>query len=139
MSDDDRTAIEEIVREQAAAWSRGDAAGYAANAGDDLGFTNILGMRFVGREAFVRVHERILRGIYAGSRFEADIERISFPGSDVAVAEIAVRLHGAKGTPPGIRLDADGVLRTRLLEVFERREGGWVMVANHNTAVIAGG
>ncbi len=136
MAEVDIDNIRRIVQAQADAWTLGDAAGYAAGAGEDLGFTNILGMRFIGREAFLKVHERILKGIYAGSRLELEVERVTFPAPDVAVAEVAVQLHGAKGMPPGIRPDADGVLRTRLLEVFARRDGAWVMVANHNTPVL---
>lgn len=138
MAEQDFKEIEALVASQAAAWNRGDAAGYAANAAEDLGFTNILGMRFVGRETFVKVHERIFHGIYAGSTLVLEVERLSFPGRDVAVVELAVRLEGAKATPPGIQVDADGILRTRLLEVFEKRERRWCLVANHNTPVLAG-
>lgn len=136
MTEADTEEIRRIVLAQAEAWTRGDAEGYAAGAGDDLGFTNIRGMRFVGREAFVKVHERILKGIDAGSRLELEVERVTFPGPDVAVAEVAIQLHDARAMPPGIRPDADGVLRTRLLEVFARRNGEWVMAANHNTPVL---
>lgn len=132
----DGDVIGRMVQSQAEAWCRGDAEGYAANAEADLGFTNILGARFVGREAFVKVHERILSGIYQGSRLTLDIEHLRILGPDVAVVELAVRLEGAKSAPPGIHLDADGTLRTRLLEVFERRAGSWVLVVNHNTAVL---
>jgi uncharacterized protein (TIGR02246 family) len=136
MAGEDVDEIRRVVQAQADAWTRGDAAGYAAGAGDDLGFTNILGMRFIGLEAFIEVHERILSGIYAGSRLELELERLTFPAPDVAVAEVAVRLLDAKGMPPGIHADADGVLRTRLLEVFAKRKGEWVMVANHNTPIL---
>jgi hypothetical protein len=54
----------------------------------------------------------------------------------VAVAELALTLTGATGMPPGISANADGTLRTRLLEVFELRGEKWTMVACHNTAVL---
>lgn len=130
-------AIRDIVQSQVQAWCKGDAAGYAANAGEDLSFTNIRGQHWTGRNAFVKVHSSILRGVYAGSRLEADIERVSFPGTAVAVAEVLTRLSGAPGMPARIAPDADGVLRTRLLEVFELRDGIWTLVTCHNTPVIA--
>jgi uncharacterized protein (TIGR02246 family) len=60
------------------AWCRGDAEGYAANAGEDLSFTNIRGQHWTGRDAFVKVHDSIFRGVYAGSPLEAEVERVSF-------------------------------------------------------------
>jgi hypothetical protein len=60
----DTDLIRDIVRAQAEAWNRGDANGYAANAGEDLAFTNIRGQRWIGREHFVRVHTSVLNGVY---------------------------------------------------------------------------
>lgn len=128
--------IRGIVQSQMNAWCRGDADGYAANAGDDLSFTNIRGQHWTGRAEFVKVHDSILRGVYAGSRLEAEVERVIFPGTGVAVAEMLTRLSGAPGMPAKIAPDADGVLRTRLLEVFELRDGNWTLVACHNTVVM---
>lgn len=135
MSQADEAEIRSLVEKQMQAWGRADAEGYASTAGTDLGFTNIRGQRWVGRDAFVTVHRRILDGIYAGSSLEAEVERISFHGTGVAVTELLLRLTGAKSMPPGIATDGEGALRTRLLEVFERRLGTWVLVACHNTAV----
>ena len=130
-----RDTIIGLLQSQVDAWSRGDADGYALNSGPDLGFTNIRGQRWVGRDEFVRIHKTILGGIYGGSRLEAEIERISFPGTDVAVAEAVLKLSGAKALPPGIAAGSDGILRTRLLEIFELRMGVWMLVLCHNTAV----
>lgn len=134
--DDERTRhIRQLVADQMAAWTRGDAEGYASTATDDLGFTNIIGQRFVGRQAFVDIHRRRFDSIFSGSRLEADTERLVFLGEDVAVVELLLRMTGARGMPPGISTDADGTLRTRLLEVFERRGDVWTLVVCHNVAV----
>jgi hypothetical protein len=82
------------------------------------------------------VHERIFSGIFAGSRLAAEVERVTFPGTGVAVAELALRLTGATAMPEGITPNEDGTLHTRLLEVFELRNGTWVLVVCHNTAVL---
>lgn len=129
-------AIQRLVREQAEAWCRGDAEGYASTAGDDLGFTNIRGQRWVGRKTFVDVHRKIFEGIFAGSQLAIEVERVMFPGTGTAVAELALLLTGARSMPPGIAASPDGALRTRLLEVFELRKGTWTLVACHNTAVL---
>ncbi len=138
MNDHAEAEIRRLVQDQMEAWGRGDAEGYASTASDDLGFTNIIGRRWLGRAPFVARHQKIFEGIFAGSQLTADIERISFPGTNVAVAELALHLTGAKGMPPGIAADPDGTLRTRLLEVFELRDGSWTLVVCHNTAVISG-
>lgn len=132
----DIETISNIIRSQAEAWGRADANGYAANAGDDLAFTNIRGQRWIGREHFVRVHHSVLSGVYAGSRLDAQVEQIRFPGKDVAVAEVLLRLSNPKGMPAGIVADAEGGLRTRLLEIFERRDDVWTLTTCHNTPVI---
>ncbi len=132
----DRAVLQGMIAAQAAAWCAGDAEGYASSAEDDLSFTNIRGQRWMSRDAFLSVHERILAGIFAGSTLELDMERMSFPGSDVALIELTVCLSSAAGMPAGIRPGTDGVLRTRLLEVFENRGGRWILIACHNTAII---
>lgn len=81
-------------------------------------------------------HRRILSGIYEGSVLRAQVERIAFPGSGVAVAEYLLHLTGAKAMPPGIKADANNVLRTRLLEVFELRDDVWTVIVYHNMAVM---
>lgn len=136
MSQQDEAEIRRLIGEQMLAWNRGDAEGYASTAADDLGFTNIRGQRWVGRAPFVATHQRIFDGMFAGTRLEAGVERIMFPGERVAVAELALRLTGAAAMPPGIAADPDGSLRTRLLEVFELRDGTWTLLAVHNTAVL---
>jgi uncharacterized protein (TIGR02246 family) len=131
----DRVVLERLIHEQMRAWARSDPEGYASTAGSDLAFTNIMGQRFVGRQAFVDIHRRRFETMFAGSTLEAQTERLQFLGPDVAVVELLLRLKGMRAAPPGIRTDADGTLRTRLLEVFERRDGEWILVVCHNVAV----
>ena len=131
-----RDTIVSILQAQAEAWGRGYAEGYAATAGDDLSLTNIRGQRWIGRSEFVRIHQSIFSSVYAGSTLGLEIEQISCPGSDVVVAEVLLRLVGASGMPTGIAASSDGVLRTRLVEIFERRDGRWVLVTYHNTVVV---
>jgi uncharacterized protein (TIGR02246 family) len=136
MTAEPHAEIARLVEMQMSAWARGDAEGYASTAGDDLGFTNLRGQRWIGRAAFVAVHGRIFGGVYAGSRLDAEIERIVFAGQGVAIVELLLRLTGMKAVPPGIAADADGTLRTRLVEVFEKRpDGVWTLIVCHNTAV----
>jgi hypothetical protein len=40
-----------------------------------------------------------------------------------------------KGVPSDLHLDAKGRLRTRLLQVFAKRGGGWEIVVYHNVDI----
>lgn len=136
MEGEDEREIRRLLAAQTDAWNRGDAEGFASTSESDLGFTNIRGGRWIGRDAAVATHKRIFEGIYAGSTLTAEIERIAFLGTDVALVEQLLVVTGARAMPPGIVADADGALRTRMLELFERRDGGWTMVVMHNTPVL---
>ncbi|MFI5230809.1 MAG: SgcJ/EcaC family oxidoreductase, partial [Gemmatimonadales bacterium] len=109
---DDEREIRQIVAAQVDGWNRGDATGFAEGCRDDVDFTNILGMRWNTRDAFVRRHAEMFRGVFAGSRLVVAIERLSFPAPDVALAALATTLSGAHRTLPGMQPSADGLLRT---------------------------
>jgi uncharacterized protein (TIGR02246 family) len=63
----DEAAIRDILKEEVAAWSKGDADAYSRHFAEDGTFTNLLGMFFQGREAFRKRHEQIFHGAYRGS------------------------------------------------------------------------
>jgi uncharacterized protein (TIGR02246 family) len=131
----DEREIGRIIAAQVDGWNRGDARAWADASDDGVGFTNILGMRWDTRAGFETRHAEMFRGAFSGSHLTIEIERLRFPHPDVAVAELLTTLAGFRAVPPGIAVAADGKLYTRMLEVFVRREGGWRIVACHNTAV----
>ncbi len=125
-------AIRTIVAAQTAAWNAGDAKSYSANVADDVGFTNILGEVRYGREAFESRHAGIFSTIFKGSHLEQSIRRIRFVTPDVAVVDVDTEMRGFAGLPPGVKASSDGVLRTRLQQVFIHRGGTWWIEAYHN-------
>jgi uncharacterized protein (TIGR02246 family) len=131
----DAREIERVVAAQVDGWNRGDARAWAQASEDDVGFTNILGMRWDTRTGFEVRHAEMFRGMFAGSQVSMSIERLRFPGPDFAVAELLTVLTGFRALPPGIAVATDGKLYTRMLEVFAKRDGRWRIVACHNTAV----
>jgi uncharacterized protein (TIGR02246 family) len=135
MAQDALAEVQQLINEQIAAWSRGDSEGYASTAGDDLSFTNILGQRFVGRRAFVDIHRQRFHTVFAGSQLRGDMERLELVGADVIVAEILLHLTDMPSVPPGISVESDGTLHTRLLQLFVRRAEVWTLVCCHNVAV----
>lgn len=128
-------AVRRLVAEQVEAWNRGDAAAYGAACLAEVGFTNIVGMRWDTRVGHVARHAEMFRGAFAGSRLTIEVERVLLVGRDTVLAELLTTLTGFRGLPPGIRASRDGRLRTRMLEVFVRRGRRWWIAACHNTAV----
>ena len=124
--------IRRIIADQVTAWNAGDGARYAEAVSPDVSFTNIFGMVMYGRAAFVARHIEILSTFYKGTTKVQAIRRIRFLTTDVAVVDIDNEVSGVKSLPGGLRVPADGVVKTQLMEVFVRRDGGWQMEAYHN-------
>jgi uncharacterized protein (TIGR02246 family) len=128
-------AIRKIVADQALAWNAGDSKGYASRVADDVSFTNLFGMVMYGAAPFQKRHAEILAGFYKGTTKKHSVRRIRFITPDVAIVDIDNEVHGVKAMPPGIVVPADGVVKTQLMELFVRRDGGWWIEAYHNVDV----
>lgn len=132
---DDEAAIREIVDAQATAWNAGDGKAFSARVSRDVAFTNLFGMVLYGSDAFEKRHSAILATFYKGSKKVMAIHKLRFLTPDVAIVDIDNEVRGVKAMPAGIALPADGVVKTQLLEVFVRRDGGWWVEAYHNVDV----
>ncbi len=128
-------AIRGIVAEQAAAWNAGSGTRYAERVAADVSFTNLFGMVLYGSSAFQKRHEEILSTFFKGTKKQHLIRRIRFVTPDVAIVDIDNEVHGVTTMPAGIVVPPDGVVRTRLMEVFVRRDGQWWIEAYHNVDV----
>jgi uncharacterized protein (TIGR02246 family) len=128
----DETAIRRIVDDEVAAWNAGDGKAYSARFARDGGFTNIFGMVLYGHEAFEKRHSQIFATFFKGTRRKMTVRRVRFVTGDVALVDVDTEIRGVRAMPPGVTLPADGVLRTRLLQVFVKRKGAWWIEAYHN-------
>ena len=131
-------AIASLIETQAEAWNRGDAAAFAESFLYDGCFVNVLGALTYGREPFEMQHARIFSTIYKDSRIKLPIRRMHFLREDVALVDIDAELSGHKGLPPGLRTEADGVIRTRLQEVLVKDSGRWMVASFHNVDIKPG-
>ena len=95
----DHSDIEALIREEVAAWNRGDAAAFAARTLPDVLFTNVVGRFSVGRGPFLAQHEHIFSTIYKGSHLTQKIENLAFVRSDVAILDTLT--SGLSGTSAG--------------------------------------
>lgn len=134
MDSADRTAIEELLARQGAAWAAGDAEAFGADVVDGVVFTNILGMFSIGRGPFVGQHAHIFSTIYQGSRMTQEVVAITPVRADVAIVDTLARLVDAPHRPPGIEL-IDGAVLTRLEQVMVKEGGSWKVASFHNVAV----
>jgi uncharacterized protein (TIGR02246 family) len=128
-------AIRQIVAEQAAAWNSGDGPGYARHFAEHGSFTNVLGTTVFGHQEFEQRHSGILATFFKGSVLEENIRRVQFVTPDVAIVDVDVVVRGVHGMPPAVAVSPEGVLQTRLMQVFVARAGRWWIEAHHNVDV----
>lgn len=128
----DEVAIHSVISAQTEAWNRGDAKAFSQRFQQDGGLTNILGMVIYGRDGFEQRVAEIFKTIFRGSTFKQTIRRTHFVRPDVAVVDVDTEMTGYQALPPGVRVGADGVLRTRLQQVMVKEKGEWWVAAYHN-------
>jgi uncharacterized protein (TIGR02246 family) len=127
--------VRQIIEEQTAAWNSGDGPGYARHFAEHGSFTNVLGTTVFGHLEFEQRHVRIFATFFKGSVLEVNIRRIQFVTPDVAIVDVDAVVQGVHGMPPGVTVSLDGVLQTRLMQVFVARAGRWWIEAHHNVDV----
>jgi uncharacterized protein (TIGR02246 family) len=94
----DDAMIRKIIQDGNVAWDAGDAEAYSRHFAADGTFTNILGLRYTGYEAFLKRHDEIFKGLFRGTVLQQEIVAVRFLNSDVAIVEI---LADVSGFPPG--------------------------------------
>ncbi len=135
-SQQDDGAIRKILDDEITTWNQGDTDGYSRHFATDGTFTNVMGMFFTGRQAFRDRHEIIFKGPFGGTKLQLQVVSLRLLTPDVAVCETLTWVSGFKsGPPPGLRLDSQGRLRTRLLQVMTKRSGAWQIVVYHNVDI----
>jgi uncharacterized protein (TIGR02246 family) len=134
----DRALIAQLVGRQRDAWNVGDAKSFSDAFLPDGCFVNVLGALTYGREPFEAQHAKIFSTIYKGSHIELPIRRIHFLRPDVAIVDLDAELSGCKHLPPGLRTEADGIVRTRLQEVLSKESDKWMVASFHNVDVKPG-
>jgi uncharacterized protein (TIGR02246 family) len=128
----DEMAIRNIISEEVAAWNAGDATVYSLHFAPEGSFTNIYGMEFNGHEAFEKRHMETFSTFFKGSTREETVRRIRFVAVNVAIVDVDAEVRGVGQMPLGLTIPRDGVLRTRLQQVFVKHGSEWWIEAYHN-------
>ena len=132
----DEARLRAIVAEQVAAWNIGDAKVFSASFAEDGSFTNIRGSVFYGHQAFEDRHVEIFNTFFKDTKLAMSVSKVRFERPDVAIADIVTEISELHGkTPPGVNAAADGIIRTRLQEVFVKTGDEWRIASYHNVDV----
>ncbi len=136
----DTMAVQQIIDSEVAAWNAKDAQAYGSHFAPQGTFTNVLGMFFIGREAFTQKHAGVFKSIFRGTRLTNSTVSMKFLDADVVIVETLTTLSGFSpdGPAPGTALDGSGHLHTRLLQVLKRHGKEWQIEAYHNVDVKTG-
>ncbi|MBW4701996.1 MULTISPECIES: SgcJ/EcaC family oxidoreductase [unclassified Micromonospora] len=128
MNVDDR-AIRALFDRLMKAWTDNDAVAYADCFTEDSDYVSYDGTRAVGRVPMQEAHDRLFRGVLAGSALVGGIESIRYVSPDVAVIHgTASVLMPWRSTLPKRRL-------SRQTLVAIRAQDGWRFTALHNGRV----
>lgn len=120
----DTDAIEDIFVELTTAFAERDAAKFDHRFTEDAVFTAVNGRRFTNWQDLHAYHKDRLANHADGIRTWYEIERIIFPGPDIAVVAIRQPLH----TSNGVRANVG-------TWVLVKRNGQWWVCAVQNTGV----
>jgi uncharacterized protein (TIGR02246 family) len=139
LATDHVSAIQSILEDEVNAWNTGDAEGYSRHFDTHGTFTNIRGIFAIGYDIFLERHKQILNGIFSNTTLKQEISSLRFLGEDLAIVETFIEVFGCPvGKFPGVFIDDQGVLRTRLLQVLNRNNEQWKIIAYHNVDIKEG-
>lgn len=111
------------------AWTRGDAEAYGQAFAADVDYVPFDGSRLVGRRAVVDSHDRLFRGVLAGSALVGEVETVRHIHPDIAV----VHAFGSVRMPWRSTLPRRRLSRQTLVAV--RTDEDWRFTAFQNARV----
>jgi uncharacterized protein (TIGR02246 family) len=130
------STFEQILRQQEAAWNRGDGTAWAAVFSDDADFVNLRGLVFHGRKEIARVLIQSLNGTLKGSHATLSIRRITEPAPSVALVDTDLELTHFNMLPPDVVPTSPGLLKIRAKYILTKQGDQWHIVSAQNTVVL---
>jgi uncharacterized protein (TIGR02246 family) len=127
-------ALRKAVDDEEGAWNRGDARALADSFRDDATYADAFGGVARGRtEVDARVAEVL--SAWRGTRIALKVRKIRVLKPDVALVEADAELTGWKKLPSGFRAEDEKIVRSRLLQVFQKDAGRWRVAASYEVDV----
>ena len=121
----------------ATTWNGRDGSGYGEAYWPDAELVDPTGTIWTGRKAIADMHVDLWNGPARDTRVIASVRRTKSLSTTLAVVDLDVEVTGFSPAPPGATCGSDGVVRTRLNHVIEKRETEWKIIASQNTFVAA--
>lgn len=129
---DQMAAASRLSRTFARTWNRRDGDGYGAAYWPDAELVDPSGQVWNGRRAIVQTHLDLWAGPAKRTHMSAHVRRVRALSPSLFVVDIDTSATGFSPAPPGA---PDGIVRTRLKHVVERRAGHWKILTSQNTFV----
>ena len=127
----DEAGVNAVVHEFEDAWNRHDMDAFSMLFATDADFVNVIGMRWVGRDAIKQHHAASHATIFKSSTLKIEDTTLRFLKADVATARSVWTLSG-------ITTESGQVAPTRtgiLTHVLARIDGRWLIVLTQNTDI----
>ncbi|NEW56060.1 SgcJ/EcaC family oxidoreductase [Nocardia cyriacigeorgica] len=125
----DDTAILALFEEFKQAWTDNDAAAFGALFTEDSDYVSYDGTRASGRAEHQDNHDKLFRGVLAGSALVGEVESIRYLTPDVAI------LYGTGSVLMPWRAQLPERRLSRQTVVLVRTSTGWLISAIHNGRV----
>ena len=127
--------IRKVVDAEEDAWNRSDAKAFAARFQEEGSLTDVLGAVSRGRAEIERRQSELFSSYFKGSLLALKVRKVRFLRPDVAIVEIDTEVSGFHKAPPAIFVDAEKVIRTRLLQVMVKSGSDWTIASFHGVDV----
>ncbi|WP_433198718.1 SgcJ/EcaC family oxidoreductase [Nocardia sp. CA-107356] len=120
-----RTVFQQVMQ----TWTDNDAEAFGALFTDDSDYVSYDGTRAIGRKEHQGNHDKLFRGVLAGSALVGELESIRYVTPDVAI------LHGTASVLMPWRSQLPKRRLSRQTVVLVRMPEGWRITAIHNGRV----
>lgn len=127
--------IRKVIDAEEDAWNRGDVKAFAARFQEEGSFTDIFGTVSRGRKELESRHAALFASYFKGSLLALKVRKVRFLRPDVAIVDIDTEVTGFHKPPSGIYVDAEKVIRTRLVQVMVKAGNEWAIASFHDVDV----
>ncbi len=127
----DEVGVNAVVHGFEDAWNRHDMDAFSMLFATDADFVNVVGMRWVGRDAIKQHHAASHATIFKSSTLKIGNTTVRFLKADVATTRSGWMLSGITSETGQIAPTRTGILT----HVLERIDGRWLIVLTQNTDI----
>ena len=131
----EEASIRKVIDAEEDAWNRADAKAFAARFQEEGSMTDVLGAVSRGRAEIERRQSELFTAYFKGSLLALKVRKIRFLKPDVAIVEIDTEVSRFHKAPPAVFVDAEKVIRTRLLQVMVKSGSDWTIASFHGVDV----